>query len=121
MMPAMRVEKAKSPRGMSYPPKSSVLSEVLSSAAIELETQLVYIAGHIFFDAYLLPANPNVKYERLYIRAGAVPSTRGYAARQHMEHTVIPEFVAWVKGILAVSFNSPTRQAEQYFSRDLPT
>lgn len=120
----MRIEKSRLPKGMSYVLRSSVLEHALSSAGIMLETYLVHTPGQTpgcaFFYADFCPPNPNVAHERLYVQAGAAPSARSHEVRQYIECSVIPEFVAWVEGILALPINSPVRREGQRFSRVVP-
>ena len=101
---------------MSYALRSSVLEQALSHAGIQLEVHLVHSAGGGgLFTGYFWPPNFNVPYERLYIQAGAVPSSSSKIAREYIEETVIPQFVAWVLAILARPINSPVRREEQHF------
>jgi hypothetical protein len=116
----MRIEKSSLPKGMSSALKSSVLVRALSEAGIELDTELIHGSGGIFFDAHFWPPNQNVSYERLYVRAGAVQASASREARAYIEDSVVPEFVAWVKNILALPSNSPVRREQQYFVREMP-
>ncbi len=113
----MRIEKSPLPKGMSYVLKSSVLEHALSEAGIELDTQLIHGSRGIFFDAYFWPSNQNVAQERLYVRAGVVQASAAREARAYIDGSVVPEFVAWVKSILALPNNSPVRREQQYFVR----
>jgi hypothetical protein len=112
----VNIEKSRLKMGMSYALKSSVLERALSQAGIELEVQLIYSAGNPFFSGYYWPPNPNVAHERLYIQAGAVSSEDCSEARQYIESSVMPMFVAWAKSILALPANSPIRREKQHFS-----
>lgn len=116
----MRVERSKLPKGMSYPLKSSVLETALRSAGIELDAHLIQHVSKRFFDAFFWPANVNVGHERLFIRASAVQSQEAEHARNFMNESVIPEFIAWVQSIAALPANSPIRREEQCFFRQLP-
>lgn len=116
----MRIEKSPLSKGMSYVLKSSVLERALSEAGIGLDTKLIHGSGGIFFDTYFWPPNQNVAYERLYVRAGAVHTSVSREARLHIEGSVVPEFVAWVKSILVLPNNSPVRREQQYFVREMP-
>ena len=99
--------------------KRSILA-ALVAGGINIDTSLSYVIGQIFFDANFWVPNQNVPYERLSIRAGAVPSAIANDARVFMNTSVIPQMVAWVKGILALPSNSPIRQEQQSFRRQLP-
>ncbi len=116
----MRIEKSKLPRGMSFVLKSSALERALADAGIGLETCLTHTSSGIFFDAHFVPPNRNVAYERLMVRAGAVPADTSRAARAYMEDTVLPELVAWIKDILAKPENSTIRRERQHFVRYPP-
>ena len=116
----MRIEKSQLPKDMSYALKSSVLESALSEAGVGLDTELIHGSSSILFDAHFWPPNQNVAHERLYVRAGAVPASVSREARIYIENSVIPEFVAWVKGILALPHNSPVRREQRYFVRELP-
>ena len=72
-------------------------------------------------DAYFWPPNPNIKYERIYVRVGAVPSTEARWVREYLESTAIPELVAWAQQIASLPLNSPARRETQHFSRGLPS
>lgn len=115
----MRIEKSPLPKGMSYVLKSSVLERALSEAGIELDTTLIHGPGGIFFDAHFWPPNQNVAHERLYVRAGAVQASVAREARAYIDSSVVPEFVAWVKSILALPNNAPVRREQQYFVRHI--
>lgn len=106
---------------MGYPLKSSVLENALMSAGITLHTHLIQRPGKIFFDAHLWPPNPNIPYERLYIRASAVPTEKGQTARDYLETVVIPDLISWINNLLAQPPNSTQRRERgDYFRRDLP-
>jgi hypothetical protein len=110
----MHIAKAKLPKGMSYPLKSSVLAEALSVAGIAVDTQLLFSPNHQFFEAFFWPPNANVPYERLYLRTGTVQGADGHAAREHISKVVIPEFIKWAQSILSLPANSPSRRSEQH-------
>ncbi|BDP41835.1 hypothetical protein DAETH_18040 [Deinococcus aetherius] len=116
----MRIEKGPLPKGMSFILKSSTLERALTEADIKIDTHLIHGAGGIFFDAHFWPPNANVGYERLYVRAGAVPSGVGQAARIYVEGSVLPDLMDWLAGILALPKNSPIRREKQYFGRSRP-
>ncbi|MBL8483355.1 MAG: hypothetical protein JNJ60_14245 [Rhodocyclaceae bacterium] len=116
----MHIEKRKLSKGQSYPLRASVLEAALSTSAIAADTQFVQGGGSKLFECFFWPPNPNVPRERLYIRTTAVPETGTNEARTFIENSVIPEFVAWLQGILALAPNSTVRREEQYFERSLP-
>jgi hypothetical protein len=92
----------------------------LQRGGITLSTHLIHGGSHAFFDAFFWPVRRNVPYERLYVRVGTVPSMRKQFARQYLEGTVVPQFIAWVQGIVSLPPNSPVRREQQCFWRDLP-
>lgn len=116
---AMLIEKSPLPRGMSYVLKSSVLESALSQAGIDLDVHLIHSTGAIFFDAYFWPPNANVRHERLYVRAGVVQAKESHDARLYVESTVLPDFIAWIKGIMGLPVKSPVRQKQQHFERTM--
>ncbi|GMA16368.1 hypothetical protein E5F05_14570 [Deinococcus metallilatus] len=116
----MRIEKGPLPKGMSFILKSSAFADALSEAGIEIDTQMIYGAGGIFFDAHFWAPNENVGYERLYVRVGAVSNNVAAAARRYVEHSVLPELIAWIAELLALPRNSPLRRQQQYFVRHQP-
>jgi hypothetical protein len=118
--PGVSIGKPKAPKGMGYPLKSSVLVAALAEAGISIDLQLSFNDGHIFFDAFFWPPNPNVPYERLYVRAGAVPANEIRDARLDLENVVLPGLVAWMKEILALPKNAPRRREKQSFSGHFP-
>jgi hypothetical protein len=116
----MRIEKAKLPKGMSHPLRSSFLMEALHTGSITVAAHLKHIRSGPLFEAFFWPIRPGVRYERLYIRAAAVPSEQKRLARRHLEDKVVGEFVRWVQGILLFAPKSPVRREEQHFWRELP-
>ena len=116
----MLIEKAKCPKGMSYPLRSSVLEQALGEAGIEMDVHLIHRPSPIFFDAFFWPPRPNVPHERLYVRASAVPGARAREARELVETRVVPELVVWVRSLLALPTDSPIRRAEQSIRWELP-
>lgn len=113
----MQIEKAKLPKGMSYALRSSVLERAICEAGIDIATTLRHGPNHILFDAFFWPPNPNFPFERLYVRAGAVPASHAHEARLFVESSVIPDLISWLQGILALPSNSPIRRERQEFYR----
>lgn len=111
----MLIEKEPLPKGASFVLRSSRLDEALRLAGISVETSLRHVNSRIFFDAYFWPPSPNVAHERFYIRAGIVPVSTAREAREFIEASVIPQFIAWSSDILSLPHNSPIRRAQQYF------
>lgn len=116
----MLIEKAKLPKGMSYPLQSSLLDGTLRAQGITVDTHLVQGGTIMLFECFFWPANQNVGHERLYIRTSAVPSAKVHEARLFIESSVVPELVAWLQDILALAPNATVRREEQYFERALP-
>lgn len=116
----MHIEKTPLPKGMTYVLKSSVLEQALLDAGITLHTTIVHTTGNLFFEAQYSPPNPDVPREELVVRAGAVASGYGVAARQAIETVVMPEFIAWLNSFLSLPENSPVRRDPQSFYRRLP-
>ena len=113
------IEKQKLPKGMTYSLKSSFLFGALADAGIGFHVHLLYAGYGWLFDAHFWPSNHRVPYERLYLRAGAIPSSQAKAAREFLENTVIPQFIQWALAIARLPTNSPIRREQQLFFRDL--
>ncbi|ATY31268.1 hypothetical protein [Sphingomonas psychrotolerans] len=108
----MKSETAKRPKGQSYPLKSSKLEEVLASAGVSIDVYLIRSPGPLF-DAFFWPPNPNVPYERLYVRAGSVPIEQAADARREIEATALPKLAQWIARILAADRKSSLRREQQ--------
>jgi hypothetical protein len=108
----MKSETAKLPKGQRYPLRPSALEAALIDAHIVIDTHLIRSPGDLF-DAYFWPPNDNVPHERLYVRAGSVPSDRVADARRHVESVMIPSLVKWIADILVRDRNSPVRREKQ--------
>jgi hypothetical protein len=111
----MKSETGKLPKGQSYPIKPSLLAAALADAGISIDTHLVRSPGTTF-DAEFWPPNPNVPYERLYIRIGSVAKERATQARQRMQDELIPHLTRWVAEILSADPKSFIRQREQWIN-----
>ena len=109
---AMKSETAKLPKGQSYPLKPTALDAALLEADIKLDAYLIRSPGNLF-DAHFWPPNYNVPYERLYVRAGSVPSTDAAEARHKIETVTLPALIKWISGILAQDRKSPIRREQQ--------
>lgn len=116
----MHVEKAKLPKGMSYPMKTSVLHDAFMAAGIEVDTQIILAPSKIFFDAYYWLPNDRLPYDRIYIRIGTIPNAEAHAARNYVEGVVIPELIAWLQNVLALPPESTQYHQEHNFWRDFP-
>lgn len=116
----MRIENKKLPKGLSFPLRASALEAALSALGIAADAHLSQGGGAKLFECFFWPPNPNVPHERLYIRTAAVSEASANAARKFIENSVIPEFSAWLQGILDLTPNSTVRREEQYFERSLP-
>ena len=108
----MKSKTGKLPRGQSYPLKPSTLEAALAGAVIGIDTFLTRGHGELF-DAFFWPPNPNVPYERLYIRIGSVASERAAEARLRMEEVMLPGLIQWIADILAQDVRSPVRREQQ--------
>lgn len=111
----MKSETARLPKGHSYPLRPSVLKAALESAGIVIDTHLVRSPGKLF-DAHFWPANANVPYERLYIRAGSVLAEQAGGARDRVGGEVLPTLISWIGDILAQDYRSPVRREQQYLN-----
>jgi len=116
----MHIEKAKLPKGMSYPLQSSVLEAELSIHNICLPAYLVQGGSSHLLECFFWPPNPNNHQERIYIRTSAMPSSSVPELRAFINGSVIPELIIWLKTILVLPPNSTRRREEQHFVRALP-
>jgi hypothetical protein len=108
----MRSETAKSPKRQGYPLRPSTLGDALKHAGVSIDVHLIRQPGTIF-DAHFWPPNPDVPYERLYIRVGSVPVEQLGAIRREFEAKTIPVLVKWIASILAQDSKSPIRREKQ--------
>ena len=108
----MRTEKSRLPKGYTFPLKPSFLEAALANAHVEIDTHLIRSSEDLF-DASFWPPNHDVPHERLYVRAGFVPSRDGPDARRWVESVMIPKLIDWISGILAQHENSPIRREKQ--------
>ena len=111
----MKSETAKLPKGQSYPLKPSILEAALVTARIDLDTYLIRSPGKLF-DAHFWPPNANVPYERLYVRAGSVPTEQAAVEGDRIEREALPALIEWIGNILAQDPRSPIRREEQCLS-----
>jgi hypothetical protein len=93
-------------RGIAILINTKALKAALASAGIRIDLHLIRSPGDLF-DAYFWPPNHNVPHQRLYVRAGSVPTERAAEARHQMEAIVFPSLVEWLADILAQDRNSP--------------
>ncbi|MBX3416875.1 MAG: hypothetical protein KF851_04665 [Pirellulaceae bacterium] len=113
------ISKPKLPKGLSYVLKTSQLENALRDAGIDCHVDLVYwvpqSGGSILEAQYWLP-NENVAYPRVYLRTGAVLSNARLPASEALLNRAIPQFVAWLKGILDLPDDSSALQGTLYFN-----
>ena len=104
------ISKPKIPSKYAYVIKTSQLENTLADNDITIYIDLVYwlpqVIGSIFEVYFWLP-NENIAYNRLYIRAGALLKEDVFTARAKVTAVVLPEFVVWIKKILALPSDSP--------------
>jgi hypothetical protein len=112
------ISKPKLPKGLSYVLKTSQLAKVLSDAGIDCHIDLVYWlpqgGGSILEAEYWLP-NDHVRYPRLYVRAGPVPSGLHAVASESLLASALPQFVRWLRTILALPGRSPALHGKPHF------
>lgn len=116
----MHVEKGKLPYGFSYGLNTKNLKNLMIEAEINIEVTVSYSHSKIFFDAQYVRPNRNVDHERILVRVGSVKSEDRRGAKQYVEHSVLPEFIEWVSGLVSLPKNS-TKFSDHsfvYFRRD---
>lgn len=113
------IEKPRLPKGLSYVLKASMLEEALERAGIDCHVELRYwtpqAEGSVLEAHYWLP-NEHVDHARVHVRAGAVSSAESAAAQQALEVEMLPAFIAWLSGVLALPAGSPLLHGEPYFN-----
>jgi hypothetical protein len=114
----VNIEKARLPKTLSYPVRTSQIEAALAEASVSLDTQLIFSISKIFFDAHFWPASRRIPHERLYIRVGAVKAAEAHAARLFMTQHALPSMVSWISEVLGLSTASPSRNTEHYFRQD---
>ncbi|MEO6277841.1 hypothetical protein [Roseateles sp.] len=110
----MRIEKDPLPTGYSFVLRSQQLESALASAGITVDTALRHINSSSHFTAHYWLPNPNVAHERFYVTAGVVPAGKARDIREFMETKVLPQFITWAKGVLALPVNSTMRERQQF-------
>lgn len=113
------VTKPKPGKGLCYVLKTSQLAEALSEAGIECHVDLVYWmpqTGGSILEGHYWPPNEDVAWPRVYVRAGVVPSVLRMAASEALLVSALPQFVSWLRGILALPQDSPELQGTLYFN-----
>jgi hypothetical protein len=117
----MNVSRDKLPKGRSYPVQSSAISAALEEAGVTLDCSVNYLnSSRTGFTAQFWPPNPNIGYERLYLTICCVDSQRAHQIRRFMAESVLPEFITWTLGLIALPVNSPIRREKQEFHKPFP-
>jgi hypothetical protein len=113
------VSKPKIPKDYKYILKTNQLEEILTknkfSIHIDLNYWLPQEIGTILEAHYWLP-NSNIPYNRLYIRAGALPNKDVRNAQEELITTVFPAFIKWLNFILKLPSNSSHFNESPYFN-----
>jgi len=105
------ISKQKIPNNYSYVLKTGQLKKLLVDNNIRIHIDLNYclafnIEQDSIFEAHYWFPNENIPYDRVYIRAGALPKENILNAREKLEKKVLPEFAVWIKNILSLPDNS---------------
>ena len=112
------ISKEKIPSQYSYVLKTGLLEKLLADYSISIHIDLNYCYFKnmsCIFEAYYWLPNDNVPYDRLYIRAGALPKENTLLAREKLEKIVLPKFAVWTKNILALPYNSSLLKHNLHF------
>ena len=113
------IEKPRLPKGLSYVVRTSVLEAELERAGIDCPVELRYwtpqAGGSVLEAHYWLP-NEHVPNARVHVRAGVVASAERGEAEQALEQEILPAFIAWLAGVLALPAGSPLLHAGPCFN-----
>ncbi|MBF9255759.1 hypothetical protein I2I11_20845 [Pontibacter sp. 172403-2] len=115
------IEKPKTKRGMSYALQTSLLKEVLEDLQVDNEVLLKYWTPNHFHDGYpifsceLWLPNQRVNYERYYIQVCPVKSEDKKIVEDLLKQKVLPEFITWLRKIVALPDNSTHFNQGIYF------
>ena len=91
----------------------------MTARGCDIDWTLSRNASGAFFECLFWPPNPNVRHERLYLRAAAVPSSEVGEARHYFEAEVLPALMTWIEAILSLPVDSTLRREQQHFVRSL--
>lgn len=112
------ISKPKIPKEYSYVLKTSQLEEILIQNKIVIHVDLEYWLPQeigTILEAYYWQPNSNVPYNRLYVRAGALPNKDVKGAKEAMVATVFPAFIKWLNFYLKLPDNAPQLNKDPYF------
>ncbi|MFO0881683.1 MAG: hypothetical protein U0840_30665 [Gemmataceae bacterium] len=118
------VSRPRLPKGRSYVLKTTQLADALAASGIDWRVDLVYWsprAGGSILEGHYWPPSENVPYQRVYVRAGSVPSSLRPAAAEALRESALPQFIHWVEGLLALPDGSPALAAQAYFNATFTT
>lgn len=117
--PMTVIEKTRLPKGLAYALKASMLEAALERAGIDCHVEVRFWmpqeGGSVLEAHYWLP-NEHVDHPRVHVRAGAVASTERAAAQAAVEEEILPAFIAWLTGVLALPAGSPLLHGEPAFN-----
>ena len=112
------ISKQRIPSKYSYVLKTGQLENLLTDNNINIHIELNYIfsseMGSVFEAFYWLPNN-NVPYDRVYIRARALPKENLTFMREKLDKVILPEFIVWINNIMALPDNSTLLKHNLHF------
>lgn len=111
----MHIVKDNIPKNASFILRSSILERMIQDAGISVQVDLHQMHSAILFEAFFWSPRPGVPQERFFVRAGTVPASQAQDFRFQLESRVLPEFIPWACGILALPLNSTVRRSDQEF------
>lgn len=120
----LTIDKPKIRKGMSYALQTSLLEEVLTDSKVNIDVLLKYWTPNYFQNGYpifrceLWPPNSRVNYERYYIEVCPVKSEDKIIVEELLKQKVLPEFITWLKRIVAFPDNSTYLDQKLYFKAD---
>ena len=115
------VEKPKTWKGLSYPLKTSMLTDALVKNKIDCNIHLIYWTpqqrdkNYNLLECHYWLANENVDYDRFYIRAGVVKSENRKLAETLLTNEVIPKLIEFIKTKIEQQTNSTIKEKQNYF------
>ena len=104
--------------GLSYVLKTTQLDTALATAKLAPHVDLSYwepSGGGSILQAFYWLANESIDQNRVYVRAGCVPSQQRRDAAAALTNEGLPSFIAWVRTLVALPANAPMLHQRPFF------